>query len=106
MGIVWEMGIELELSVLLFMLTIGMVVFGRFEVETPTWRGLLKWAIIIFGTVGLYQLVGHWSLLLPAAGFVVGGIVHTVWCRKHSIHPIYASPQRRYYELRGWTWPE
>ena len=52
------MGIELELSVLLFMLTIGMVVFGRFEVETPTWRGLLKWAIIIFGTVGLYQLVG------------------------------------------------
>ncbi len=100
------MGIELELSVLLFMLTIGMVVFGRFEVERPAWRGLLKWAIIILGTVGLYQLVGHWSLLLPAAGFVVGGTVHTVWCRKHSIHPINASPRRRYYELRGWTWPE
>ncbi len=100
------MGIELELSVLLFMLTVGMVVFGRFEVERPAWRGLLKWAIFIFGTVGLYQLVGHWSLLFPATGFVAGGIVHTVWCRKHSIHPISASPRRRYYELRGWVWPE
>jgi hypothetical protein len=100
------MGIELELSALLFMLTVGMVVFGRFEVERLAWRGLLKWAIIILGTVGLYQLVGHWSLLFPATGFVAGGIVHTVWCRKHSIHPIHASPRRRYYELRGWAWPE
>ena len=100
------MGIELELSALLFMLTVGMVVFGRFKVERPAWRGLLKWAIVILGTVGLYQLVGHWSLLFPAAAGVIGGTVHTVWCRKHSIHPIYASPRRRYYELRGWTWPE
>ena len=100
------MGIELRSSVLLFRMTVGMGVFGRVEVGRPAWKGLLKWAIFIFGTVGLYQLVGHWSLLFPAAGFVVGGIVHTVWCRKHSIHPIYASPRRRYYELRGWAWPE
>ena len=35
-----------------------------------------------------------------------GSIVHTVWCKKHSIHPIYATPRRKYYELRGWVWPE
>jgi len=100
------MGIELELSTLLFLSVVGMVTFGRFEVETAVWRRLLKWAIISFGTVGLYQLVGHWSLLFPTAGMVVGSIVHTVWCRKHEIHPLYATPRRRYYDLRGWTWTE
>ena len=100
------MGIELELYFLLTGLTLGMVIFGRFEVERPAWRGILKWAILILGTVGLYEVVGHWSLLFPTAGLVVGGTVHTVWCRKHGIHPIYASPRRKYYELRGWVWPE
>ena len=100
------MGIELELSVLLFLLTVGMVTFGRFEVERPVWRGLLKWAIIIGGTVGLHRIVGHWALLLPAIMFALGGTVHLIWCRRHDIHPIYATPRRRYYELRGWAWPE
>ena len=100
------MGIELELSYLLLLLTVGMVSFGRFEVERPIWRGLLKWTIVIGGTVGLYTAVGHWSLLFPTAGLLVGSTVHIIWCRRHDIHPLYASPRRRYYELRGWTWPE
>ena len=87
------MGIELELYFLLSVLTLGMVIFGRFEVESPAWRGILKWAIIILGTVGLYEVVGHWSLPFPTAACVVGGTVHTVWCRKHGIHPLYASPR-------------
>ena len=100
------MGIELELYFLLTFLTLGTVIFGRFEVEPPAWRGILKWAIVILGTVGLYQVVGHWSLLFPTAGLVIGTIFHVVWCRKHDIHPISATPRRKYYELRGWAWPE
>ena len=100
------MGIELELYFLLTFLTLGMVIFRRFEVETPAWRGLLKWSIIILGTIGLYEVVGHWSLLFPTAGLVIGSTVHFVWCRKHGIHPISTSPRRKYYELRGWEWDE
>ena len=100
------MGIELELAALLFMLCVGMSVFVRFEVETPAWRKLLKWAIIIFGTLGLYAVAGHWSLIFPVLGMAGGGVVHVVWCRKHSIHPVHATPRRKYYELRGWTWPD
>ncbi len=100
------MGIELELLFLLITLTVGMVTFGRFEAERPIWRGLLKWAIFIAGTLGLYQLVGHWSLLFPAAGLVAGSTVHIIWCRRHDIHPLYATPRRRYYDLRGWEWPD
>ena len=28
------------------------------------------------------------------------------WGRKHSIHPVNATPRRKYYQLRGWDWPE
>ena len=100
------MGIELELLVLLALTTVGMIVFGVFEVETPRWRRLLKWTLIDGLTLGLYFAVGHWSLLVPAAGAAAGGTFHFFWCRRHGIHPLDATPRRRYYELRGWALPE
>ena len=100
------MGVELELYVLLALMTLGMSMFAVFEVETPRWRKVLKWSILIVGTVGLYYAVGHVAVLLPIAAVAVGGVVHVVWCRKHGIHPLYATPRRRYYELRHWDWPE
>ena len=99
------MGIELELAFLLLISNVGMIVFGRFEVERPAWRGLLKWAIIVGGTLALSRVVGHWSLLFPTLALAVGTIVHVTWCRRNGIHPISANPRRRYYELRGWEWP-
>ena len=100
------MGVELELYVLLALLTLGSSIFAVFEVETPRWRKALKWLIIIVGTVGLYRAVGHWAVLFPVAAVGGGSIFHFRWCRTHGIHPIYATPRRRYYELRHWGWPE
>ncbi len=99
------MGIELELLVLLVLMTLGSSIFAVFEVETPRWRKALKWTIVIAGTIGLYYAVGHLALLFPVAAVAVGTVVHFVWCRKHGIHPIYATPRRKYYELRHWDWP-
>ena len=100
------MGVELELFVLLILLTLGSSVFAVFEVETPRWRKALKWLIIIVGTTGLYYVVGHLAILFPVAAVGVGGVVHFSWCRKHGIHPVYATPRRKYYELRQWKWPD
>ncbi len=100
------MGIELELIVLLVMMLVGVEVFAKFEVETPAWRKILKWSIVIGLTLGGYGLIGHWALVLPGAAGVAGTTFHFVWCRRHGIHPLHATPRRRYYELRGWTWPE
>ena len=100
------MGIELELLVLLVLMTLGSSIFAVFEVETPRWRKVLKWAIVIAGTIGLHYAGGHLALLFPVAAAAVGTVVHFVWCRKHGIHPIYATPRRKYYELRHWDWPE
>ncbi len=100
------MGIELELYVLLALLTLGSSIFAVFEVETPRWRKVLKWSLVIVGTVGVYYAAGHVALLLPIVAGGGGSLFHVAWCRKHGIHPIYATPRRKYYELRHWEWPE
>ena len=48
------MGIELELYVLLALLTLDLSIFAVFEVEIPRWRKLLQWVIISTTTLGLY----------------------------------------------------
>ncbi len=100
------MGIELELSVLLGMLLFGAEIFAPFEVETPAWRKILKWSIVITITLCLYPYIGHWAALFPLGPGSLGLVFHVAWCKKNGIHPLRATPRRRYYELRGWEWHE
>ncbi len=100
------MGVELELYVLLALLILGSSIFAVFEIETARWRLVLKWFIVCALTVGLYHIVGHYALLVPCGMGGLGISFHFWWCRKNDIHPIHATPRRRYYELRGWSWPE
>jgi hypothetical protein len=98
-----DMGIELELGVLLALTTLGQVCFGQFEVETSKVRRLVKWTIVDGATIGLYFAAGHWALLFPAGMATAGLVFHLWWCRRNGIHPWRATPRRRYYELRGWA---
>ncbi len=98
------MGIELEFIVLLIIMTLGTSLFAVFEVETPAWRKITKWAMVHAITIGLFFLAGHWALLFPVGAAGAGATFHYVWCRRNGIHPRLATPRRRYYELRGWHW--
>ena len=100
------MGVELELGVLLGLFVIGAEMFAPFEVETPAWRKILKWSVVIALTLTLERFFGHWAILAPLGLGGLGVAIHWVWCRKHGIHPLRATPRRRYYELRGWEWHE
>ena len=100
------MGTELELGVLLAVAVLGQSVFAPFEVEIPAWRKILKWGIVVGVTLSLSRVAGHWALLVPTLGGIAGVVGHTVWCRKHGIDPLRATPRRKYYALRGWTWQE
>jgi hypothetical protein len=42
--------------------------------------------------------------LVPVFFFGLGIAFHCWWCIKNDIHPLRATPRRRYYELRGWDW--
>lgn len=99
------MELEHVLLTLLIMQTLGMQIFKRFEAETAIWRSLLKWTIIIGGTVGLYFGIGGWAILFPLLAVAVGSVVHVVICRQRGFHPIFASPRKEYYAYRGWAWP-
>ena len=66
---------------------------------------MLKWLIMSAATLGLYYAVGHLAVLLPVVVGRTGSIVHFTWCRKHGIHPTYATPRQNYSELRQWEWP-
>ena len=99
------MGIQVELIVLLFFSVVGQSTFARFEIETPAWRKILKWFVIVTLTLGVYQLAGHWSLLVPIGLGALGTAFHFAWCRRNGIDPVRATPARKYYELRGWNWP-
>lgn len=100
------MGIELELAILLAVHVIGTSVFGVFEAETPWWRLALKWTIVAGLTVLVYRWAGHWALLVLLVPALAGTAFHFFWCKKHGIHPLRATPRRKYYELRGWDWQE
>ncbi|MDH3222758.1 MAG: hypothetical protein OEO23_03510 [Gemmatimonadota bacterium] len=100
------MGIELELAVLLGLLVFGTSIFAPFEVETPPWRKLVKWSVVIGLTLALQGIVGHWALAAPGGLAALGLGVHFTWCRKNGIDPVRALPRRRYYQLRGWDWPD
>ena len=101
-----QVGIEFELAVLLVVLIFGSSFFAVFEVETPGWGKALKWAIFSGVTLGLYGWVGHWSLAFLAVMAALGTTVHFTWCRKNGIHPLDATPRKKYYERRGWEWRE
>lgn len=100
------MGLELELIVLLIIQLTGSTVFAAFELETPIWRKLFKWAAMDGLTISLFFFVCHWALVFPLFMVVTGTIVHLRFCRKHHIDPLKATPRKKYYQLRGWKWQE
>ena len=77
-----EIGIELELGILLGLLLVGPGIFAVFEVETAAWRKILKGLIVIGLTLGLYGPIGHWAAVVPVVLAGIGSTYHWVWCRK------------------------
>ena len=100
------MGIELEWFCLFMANVLGTSIFTRFEVETFWWRLTRKWLVLAGLTYLVYRLAGHWALLVILISAVGGFSFHLWWCRKKGIHPIRATPRRKYYDLRGWEWLE
>lgn len=99
-------GIELELAELLVLQVLASVYFGRFEIENPAIKRIMKWLVIYTITIFLYRWTGHWAAIFPALATIPGSVYHFIWCRKHGIDPIKATPRKKYYELRGWKWEE
>ncbi len=98
---------EAELLTLLIIHVLGVSVFGKFESETAWWKLTLKWVIILALTYTVYSFYGHvGAFSLFAFMLAVSLSVHFIWCKRKGVHPIKATPKRKYYELRNWKWTE
>ena len=96
-----------ELLALFIFHTLGFSVFGKFQTETAWWKLTLKWMVILMLIYCLYYFFGHTITLLTILLLAIIGVAgHTWWCIKNQIHPLNATPRRRYYELQGWKWLE
>ncbi|MEO7963257.1 MAG: hypothetical protein ABIT38_05030 [Gemmatimonadaceae bacterium] len=93
--------VQLELMALLALSIVGQSTFAVFEVETPAWRKILKWTIIVGITLGLRLVIGHAAALVLLALGIAGATFHVIWCRSKGIDPVHATPRKRYYALRG-----
>ena len=94
----------LELFVAAALLVVGLILFGRFEEETPRWRRILKDAFFIGMTALVSATAGReWAFAWIAFAGALGLSVHAWWTRRHGIGFWTAEPRDRYRELRGWT---
>ncbi len=95
------------LFTLLILQTIGNSLFGKFESETPWWKKLMKWMLILLLILSSAHFFGATIALITLALLYVASLsFHFYWCRKHGIHPLHATPRKKYYQLRQWTWQE
>lgn len=91
-----------ELAVLLGIHIVGSGTFAVFEGETAPWRKILKWTLLSLLTLGAARWIGHAALAIPIGMGLLGLGFHFWWCSRNGIHPLHATPRRKYYELRGW----
>lgn len=98
---------ETILAILLMLHILGTSIFGKFESETAWWRLTLKWVVILTLAYSLYFYFGTAVTLLVIFFLVLASVTfHVVWCNRNEIHPLKATPRKRYYELRKWKWVE
>jgi hypothetical protein len=87
--------------------TIGVAIFGRFELESPWWRHIIKWTATFALTYWVATSFGITPALWLIAGLAIAGTVfHIIWCMRNGIHPFKATPRKKYWAIRGWNWSE
>ncbi len=97
----------MEVAVVATIFAVGNIVFGHWEAETPKWRRVLKFLLILGLTLGLSAALGRlWAFLFLGSLALLALIVHGWWLpRRHGINGWTGEPKEKYYALRGWKYP-
>jgi hypothetical protein len=92
-----------EVAVIFCLTTVGNILLGHFETESPKWRKIVK----AFGAAGLAVIISAtlgraWFFILFGAMMLVVVIIHAWWLPSKGVNGWTAEPRERYYKLRGW----
>jgi hypothetical protein len=89
-----------DVSVILAILAVGNILFGRFVMHHPRWRRLLKLAFVLSMFVTVAVVAGRaWAYALLALPIAGAAWVHLHWLPKHGIDGWTAEPYDEYLEL-------
>jgi hypothetical protein len=96
----------MEVAVVATIFAVGNILFGHWEAETPKWRRLFKFVVILGLTLAISASVGRrWAFLLLGLMGIAALIVHAWWLPRHGINGWSAEPKEKSYALRGWKYP-
>jgi hypothetical protein len=96
----------MEAAIVATIFAVGNILFGHWEAETPKWRRLLKFVLILLLTLGISTSLGRrWAFLFLGLLGLAALIVHAWWLPRHGINGWTAEPKEKYYAMRGWKYP-
>jgi len=97
----------MEVAVVAIIFAVGNIIFGHWEAETPKWRRVLKFVLVLGVTVALSASVGRtWAFAFIGLLALLAAVVHGWWLPwRHGINGWTGEPKQKYYALRGWKYP-
>jgi len=97
----------MEVAVVAIIFAVGNIIFGHWEAETPKWRRVLKFVLVLGVTVALSASVGRtWAFAFIGLLALLAAVVHGWWLPwRHGINGWTGEPKEKYYALRGWKYP-
>lgn len=99
----WDTGTYwFDVAVMASLLTLGTILFGRFEEHKPRWRRILKVVLGAALLVGISITAGRaWALAAIVAIIAAVTVIHAWWLPRHGVNGWTGEPRERYYALLG-----
>jgi len=94
-----------EVGIVSIIFAIGNIVFGHFEEQTPRWRRVSKYVLILLLIVSLSIFFGRTIAMIVLSLFLLPFLyIHGYYLpRKKGINGWTGEPKSKYYEFRGWN---
>lgn len=94
-----------EIALVSIIFAIGNIVFGHFEEQTPRWRRVSKYLLILLLIVSLSYFFGRTVAMIVLSLFFLPFLyIHAYYLpRKKGINGWTGEPKSKYYEFRGWN---
>nr|WP_295921528.1 hypothetical protein [uncultured Dyadobacter sp.] len=93
-----------EIAVVSMIYSVGNILFGHFEEQTPKWRRVSKYLLTLVIVLVLSTYFGRTVAMTFLAAFAIPfAYIHGYYLpKKKGINGWTGEPKRKYYEFRGW----
>lgn len=92
-----------EVAMVSALFALGNILFGHFEEQTPKFKRIIKFFLMLVLIVGSSVLFSRTiAIILMVISIIPALYIHLIYLPKKGINGWTAEPKEKYYELRGW----